>query len=60
MGHEFATTSDSEVIPAAYRQWGEGCLSHFNGMFALAIWDGDRRALFCARDRLGVKPFYYQ
>lgn len=60
MGHEFATTSDSEVILAAYRQWGEGCLSHFNGMFALAIWDGDRRVLFCARDRLGVKPFYYQ
>ncbi len=60
LGHEFATTSDTEVILAAYRQWGEGCLSHFNGMFALALWDQDRRVLFCARDRLGVKPFYYQ
>ena len=60
LGHEFSTTSDSEVILAAYRQWGEGCLAHFNGMFALAIWDRERSALFCARDRLGVKPFYYQ
>ncbi|MFN8586410.1 MAG: asparagine synthase (glutamine-hydrolyzing) [Candidatus Eisenbacteria bacterium] len=60
LGHEFVTTSDTEVILAAYRQWSEDCLSHFNGMFALALWDQDRGVLFCARDRLGVKPFYYQ
>ena len=60
LGASFLGTSDTEVILAAYRQWGEDCLSHFNGMFALALWDADRRALFCARDRLGVKPFYYQ
>lgn len=60
MGHVFASSSDTEVILAAYRAWGEGCLAHFNGMFGFAIWDADRKVLFCARDRLGVKPFYYQ
>jgi asparagine synthase (glutamine-hydrolysing) len=58
-GHEFRTTGDSEVILAAYRQWGDECVSRFNGMFAFAIWDAPRRRLFCARDRFGVKPFYY-
>jgi asparagine synthase (glutamine-hydrolysing) len=60
MGESFTSHSDTEVILAAYRQWGEECLSHFNGMFALALWDQSRRVLFCARDRFGVKPFFYQ
>jgi asparagine synthase (glutamine-hydrolysing) len=59
-GERFVSTSDTEVILAAYRRFGPACLERFNGMFALALWDGDRRELFCARDRLGVKPFYYQ
>jgi asparagine synthase (glutamine-hydrolysing) len=60
MGERFTGTSDTEVMLAAYRRWGHDCLRHFNGMFAFAIWDGERRELFCARDRLGVKPFYFQ
>ena len=59
-GETFTTQSDIEVILAAYRRWGRDCLSRFNGMFAFALWDSDRHELFCARDRLGVKPFYYQ
>jgi len=47
------------VILAAYQEWGCGCLERLNGMFAFAIWDAARRRLFCARDRFGVKPFYY-
>ncbi|MDQ3706563.1 MAG: asparagine synthase (glutamine-hydrolyzing) [Chloroflexota bacterium] len=57
-GHRFHTGSDTEVILAAYRQWGVECLSRFNGMWALAIWDGAQRKLFMARDRFGVKPLY--
>ena len=60
LGQSFVSTSDSEVILAAYRHWGPDCVRRFNGMFALAIWDANRRQLFCARDRLGVKPLYYQ
>lgn len=52
-------TSDTETLLEAYRTWGVGCLSRINGMFAFAIWDRAERTLFAARDRMGVKPFYY-
>lgn len=58
-GHTFRTETDTEVILAAYDEWGEECLSHFNGMWAFALWDSQRQQFFCARDRLGIKPFYY-
>ncbi len=58
LGWEFGTRTDSEVALAAYLRWGTDCLRRFNGMFALAIWDG--RRFFCARDRMGKKPFYYR
>jgi len=58
-GHQFRTNTDTEVILAAYRQWGRDCLSRFNGMWAFVIWDARQQEMFCARDRLGVKPFYY-
>ncbi|AGY58408.1 asparagine synthetase B family protein [Gloeobacter kilaueensis] len=51
-----APLSDAELILSAYRRWGEGCATHLLGDFAFAIWDG---SLFCARDQLGVKPFFY-
>lgn len=59
LGHTFRTRSDTEVLLAAYRQWGRDCLSRLRGMFAFAIWDRDARRLFAARDRLGKKPFLY-
>lgn len=58
-GVSFRTESDTEVVLAAYQYWGKSCLSHFNGMFAFAIWDQQRKELFCARDPIGIKPFYY-
>ena len=57
-GHRFYSGSDTEVILAAYRQWGAGCLAYFNGMWALAIFDRQAKTLFLARDRFGVKPLY--
>ena len=59
LGYHFATRTDTEVLLQAYRQWGEACLARLDGMFAFAIWDGVRGHLFCARDRLGIKPLYY-
>ncbi len=59
LGHRFLGQSDTEVLLSAYKQWGVQCLDRFNGMFSFAIWDSKRRAVFCARDRLGIKPFYY-
>jgi asparagine synthase (glutamine-hydrolysing) len=59
-GHDFSTATDSEVILAAYREWGQSCVERFNGMWAFVIWDARRRTLFCSRDRLGIKPFYYR
>jgi asparagine synthase (glutamine-hydrolysing) len=58
-GIQFTSTSDTEVLLAAYARWGEECLPRLNGMFAFAVWDTQRRRLFCARDRFGEKPFYY-
>ena len=59
-GHRFASASDTEVILTAYREWGERCVERFNGMWAFALWDSVEHRLFCARDRFGVKPFYYR
>jgi asparagine synthase (glutamine-hydrolysing) len=58
-GHHYATRSDTETILHAFEQHGADCVQLFHGMFAFAIWDSQRRRLFCARDRLGIKPFYY-
>jgi asparagine synthase (glutamine-hydrolysing) len=61
LGHHFSTASDTEVIVHAYEEWGEGCFSRLNGMFALALWDGRSAApiFYLARDKNGVKPLYY-
>ncbi len=58
-GAEFKTHSDTEVILAAYRAWGESCLLRLGGMFAFALWDAARRRLLLARDPMGIKPLYY-
>lgn len=59
LGYTFKTESDTEVIIAAYRQWGKDCVLRFIGMWAFAIWEESTHTLFCSRDRFGIKPFYY-
>ena len=58
-GHRFRTNSDTEVIVHAYEEYKEDCFQHFNGMFAIGIWDEKEKRLVLARDRLGKKPLYY-
>jgi asparagine synthase (glutamine-hydrolysing) len=58
-GHVFVTQTDTEVVLEAYKEWGFDCLGKFNGMFAFALLDKKNNQIFCARDRVGVKPFYY-
>jgi len=58
-GYPFRTSSDTEVVLAAYDRWGKDCVHHLRGMFSFALWDEQRQLLFCARDRFGIKPFYY-
>lgn len=58
-GYVFNTSSDTEVILKSYLEYGEKCVDKFNGMWAFAIYNSDKNRLFCSRDRMGVKPFYY-
>lgn len=58
-GFQFSSASDTEVVLAAYVHYREKCVEHFDGMFAFALWDDEEETLFCARDRFGEKPFYY-
>ena len=58
-GATFATRSDTEVALEAYHRWGKGCVNHFRGMFAFAIWDTQEQTLFLARDRCGERPLVY-
>lgn len=59
LGRTFRTTSDTEVLLQAYAQWGEDCVTHFNGQWAFAIWDAPRQKLFLSRDRVGKRPLFY-
>jgi asparagine synthase (glutamine-hydrolysing) len=58
-GYAFVTESDTEVLLAAYRRWGERCVDHFIGMFAFVVWNPREEKIFAARDRFGIKPLYY-
>ncbi|MBT6052784.1 MAG: asparagine synthase (glutamine-hydrolyzing) [Candidatus Scalindua sp.] len=59
LGYQFRSKTDTEVVLHAYVEWGDECVKYFNGMFAFAIWDNLNQELFLARDRYGIKPFYY-
>ncbi len=59
LGHRFITDSDTEVIIKSYKQWGVDCQNKFNGMWAFALWDENKKHLFISRDRIGEKPLYY-
>jgi asparagine synthase (glutamine-hydrolysing) len=59
LGNSFYTNTDTEVILAAYKEWGYSCIERFNGMWAFAIYDKSKDIVFCSRDRYGIKPFYY-
>ena len=59
LGHTFRTGSDTEVLLASYGEWDQKCVHRLRGMFAFAIWDEAKKALFLARDRIGIKPLYY-
>lgn len=59
LGYRFRTKTDTEVVLYAYEEWGEKCLDRLSGMFAFAIWDQEDEKLFFARDRVGIKPFFY-
>lgn len=59
LGHEFQERSDTEALLHSYMEWGENCVDHLNGIYAFAIWDSRTDTLFAARDRMGVKPFFY-
>lgn len=59
LGVRFCTNTDTEIILKAYEKWGVDCVNHFKGMFAFALWDDNKKTMFCARDRFGIKPFYY-
>ena len=58
-GYHFSSHSDTEVLLTSYVAWGEKCVDHFNGIYAFSIWDAAKEMLFAARDRLGVKPYFY-
>ena len=58
-GYQFTSKTDTEIILASYDKWGKECVHKFNGMWAFAIYDKEKKIIFCSRDRFGIKPFYY-
>ena len=58
-GYKFITNTDTEIIINAYLEYGENCIKKFNGMFSFSLWDDNKKIFFAARDRIGIKPYYY-